>query len=309
MNTTRLTDIATFVFLSLLWGTTWIAIKYSLSGIPPFAGAMLRFMVAIALLYGYARIRRISLALPPGARRHIFTSSILLYLFDYGLIYWGEQYLYAGVTAIFFATFPIFTGLISNFVLKNEPFQWSRFAGLLLGFGGILTIFQDQLLMTDFHPMIVWASAGIVLSALAGALSIVIVEKHLAEIKPVPLTLHQMIWGIVALGAAAGWRGEFGAINFTLPAMLAVFYLGIFGSAVAFVSYYSLLKRMSAITLSFIIYITPVVALLTGWYFLDETITWRTVAGALLIFAGITLTRIRQYYRKFQSWRRSGPRN
>ncbi len=277
-------------FLSLVWGTTWTAIKFSLSGFPPFAGAMARFVVAVLILWGYARLKGISLYL---SRKHfpaIFWSAILLYLLDYGLIYWGEQYLYSGVTAIFFATFPIFTGLVSNFVFKNESVRFNKFLGLLLGFAGITIIFYQQLLITQFDVPIILASAAVVFSAFSAALSLVLVKKYLTGVNTVSLTFHQMIWGVVSLGAVGILTGEFSRVVFSVRACLAVLYLGAVGSALAFGLYYALLKKMSAVTLSYIIYITPLVAIFTGWLLLDEAITWQTLLGTVVIFAGIALS-------------------
>ncbi len=282
-------------FLSIVWGTTWTAIKFSLTGFPPFAGAMLRFVVAVLILGGYARVNGISLSL---SRKHfpaLFWSAILLYLLDYGLIYWGEQYLYSGVTAIFFATFPIFTGLVSNFVFKNEAFHWQKFLGLLLGFVGIIIIFYQQVLLTRFTTMVMLATAAVVLSALSAAVSLVLVKKYLTGINTVSLTFHQMIWGVISLGGVAFLNGEFQRIVVTARAGLAVLYLGAVGSALAFGLYYSLLKKMSAITLSYIIYITPLVAIFTEWLFLDEAITWQTLLGTGIIFAGIALSQTNRF--------------
>lgn len=117
---------AILAFLSFVWGTTWIAIKYSLIGIPPFLGASARFLVALACLLGYAAHKRRSLKISSKDFSMIFISSILLYLLDYGLIYWGEQYINAGATAIFLphfrclrASFPISFSAARRFSGKN----------------------------------------------------------------------------------------------------------------------------------------------------------------------------------------------
>ena len=111
-----------FAFLCLVWGTTWVAIKITLEGMPPFYGAATRFIIAIFLLFIFAKAKKVNLSF---TRKYFFiisASAFLMYVFDYGLIYWGEQYLTAGVTAIFFATFSLFTVLWSNFLFKSESF-------------------------------------------------------------------------------------------------------------------------------------------------------------------------------------------
>ncbi len=285
----------TLLFLSFVWGTTWIAIKYSLMGIPPFLGAAARFAVAALCLYLYARWRHISLRLSRADFQMIFITAVLLYLFNYGAIYWGEQYLNAGATAVFFAAFPLFTSVMSNFVLRSEAFQWRKFIGMLIGFAGIAIVFYDQLLQTAFEGMVIWATLAVLFSALSAALSLVMVKKYLSHLETVSLTLHQMLWGILLLGLAGELLGEAAAVRFDWRALGAVIYMGVIASALAFVLYYWLLKEMSAVTLSGIIYITPLVALFIGWLLLDEPLTLRILAGTLVTFAGIAIAQSADY--------------
>ncbi len=287
--------VVIFTLLSMVWGTTWLAIKISLEGLPPFLGATARFMVAISLLAAYALLKKISLKVPRKDFLKIFITSFLMYTFDYGLVYWGEQYLSAGVTAIFFATFPIFVGIFSNFIIRNEPFLWSKFLGIFLGFMGVLLIFFDQLIKTRFETMIIFATLAIILGAAGGALSTVLVKKYFLHYRAVPLTLHQMLWGILVLALIGLLQGETRQIQPTPRVMVAVLYLGAVGSAFAFVGYYWLLQHISAITLSLIIYITPVIALIIDWILYGEAINLRMVIGIALIFGGIALSQLEDY--------------
>ena len=103
--------ILVFILLCLIWGFSWVAIRISLEGIPPFLGAGLRFLIAVPLLLLYLRFRGIPLAVPRQVCGLVLFTAVLIYGIDYGLVYWSEQYLSAGVTAILFATFPFFTFL------------------------------------------------------------------------------------------------------------------------------------------------------------------------------------------------------
>jgi len=284
-----------FIFLCIVWGTTWIAIKITLQGMPPFLGAAARFSVAVFLLSGLAILKGINLKMPARIFKILFITALLMYILDYGLVYWGEQYLSAGVTAIFFATFPIFTGIFSTLVVKSESSHWTKFVGLLIGFIGITVTFYDQLLKTHFESKIIFATLAIVLGAAGGALATVLVKKYLSEINSVSLSLHQMIWGVVGLSLFGLFRGEFSQIHPDLEVVLAVLYLGAIGSALAFVLYYWLLKKIGAISLSVIIYVTPIVALFADWLYFGEKIGIRTVIGMLLIFTAIALTQLHQY--------------
>lgn len=281
------------VFLILIWGTTWLAIKYAVLGFPPLAGATLRFAIALILLYLWALFRKSNLRLSRQHYKPIMISAVLLYLFDYGLIYWGEQYLNSGVTAVFFATFPLFTSLVATFVLRSESFRLNIFIGVLIGFVGTVVVFYDQLLQTSFSELTALASAGILIAALSTAFSVVIVKKYLADVPPVSLTLHQMLWGVLILAVFSSGSGELSRLGFSWPAFWATVYLGIFGSAIAFVLYYRLLKTMTATSLSFIIYVTPLVAMFSGWLFLSEPITVNIIIGTAIIFVGIAVSQIK----------------
>jgi drug/metabolite transporter (DMT)-like permease len=103
----------------------------------------------------------------------------------------------------------------------------------------------------------------------------------------VPLTLHQMLWGTLGLGIISAITGEWRHVHYSLGATLAVLYLGLAGSAAAFVMYYSLLRTMRASTLSTISYVTPLVAVFSGWIVLNESISLRVASGVLAIFVGL----------------------
>lgn len=285
-------QILTFIFLCFVWGTTWIAIKISLEGFPPFAGAAIRFMLAILFLLIFIRLKKISLRLPARTFVMVSISAFLMYVLDYGLIYWGEQYLSAGVTAIFFATFPLFTGIWATFLFRSEKFYWNKLSGLILGLLGVIIVFLDQLLLTQFDKGVIQGAAAILLGAAGGAMSLVLIKKHLSGVNPVSLSFHQMAQGVIFLLFFSLIVENHQQIHLSLRVISAVVYLGAVGSALAFGLYYWLLQEWSAITLSLIIYITPLVALLVDYLVLGEIIQPEAVLGMLVIFSGVLFVQL-----------------
>ncbi len=285
-------QILGFAFLSLLWGTTWLAIKFSLQGFPPFFGACLRFGLATFILYLYMKWKKIPIKVTKREFWLLLLTAFLIYFIDYGFIYWGEQYLNAGVTAIFFATFPLFTAIFANFLFKSEGFSWNKLSGLLLGFFGIFIVFYDQLVRTQFNNKILMASIAIIISAASGALSTVMIKKFLSHMNTFTLTIFQLIWGTLFLGIYSTLGEDLSQVSFTFKAVTAVVYLGILGSAVAFVVFYKLLQHMGAITLSLIIYITPLVAVFVDYLFFGEFLSLRALIGTCTIFTGIWITQL-----------------
>ncbi|MFZ0390487.1 MAG: EamA family transporter, partial [Calditrichia bacterium] len=236
-----------FLFLCLIWGTTWIAIKFSLGGFPPFLGAAARFSVAVLFLFAFLKMREVSLRIPLKTALLITLTAFLMYVMDYGLIYWGEQFLNAGITAIFFATFPLFTSIYSVWLFRSESFRLHKLIGLLLGFAGIILVFYDQLAITRFDHVIILAALAVIAGAAGGSLAVVLVKKYLSGINSTSMAFHQMLQGIFFLLLFSFFLENWRDIHPTLPAISAVFYLGILGSAVAFAIYYWLLTSLSAV--------------------------------------------------------------
>lgn len=278
------------VFLCVVWGLNWVAIKISLETITPFTSAAVRFFLASVLLLFYMKWKKISLALKPGEFKYVFISAFLMYPIDYGLLYWGEQFLSAGVTSIFFSTFAIFTAVFSTFVYKNEAFSWRKFTGLIVGLCGIVFIFYDQLVRTEFDTMVMLGALAVIISAVAAALATVIVKKHLARTDPVSLTFHQMSQGALFLLVIALFLEDVHPGGFTLKATIAVVYMALLASAATFVIYYQLLKEMTATSLSFIIYVIPVVAIIFDFFIYGQMLSLRAIIGMVIIFLGIWLS-------------------
>jgi drug/metabolite transporter (DMT)-like permease len=237
-------------------------------------------------------VKRISLSV---SKRHlgiISLSALLMYTLDYGLIYWGEQYLSAGVTSIFFATFPLFTGISAIFLLKNEKFSWNKFIGLILGLLGVSVVFLDQLLLTQFNHQVVLGSFAIIVGAASGAMSVVLVKKYLSAINPVALSFFQMMQGIIFLSLIGFILERTSEIQVNLRVAVAVIYLGAVGSALAFALYFWLLQKWSAVSLSVIVYIIPIVALFVDYLVLSELIHPRAILGMMIIFSGVAFVQL-----------------
>jgi drug/metabolite transporter (DMT)-like permease len=287
--------IAGFIVLCFVWGTSWVAIKFSLEAFPPLLGATLRFLVAGAALFAYCRVRAIPLRAADKPWGLLLGTGILVYVINYGLIYWAEQFLNAGVTAVIFATFPLFTSILSNFVFRSELFRPATSIGLIMGLLGVFVIFHEDFVNTEFGFRTVWAGLAVLGSSLAAALSSVLVKKHLSNLPPVELTFFQLLFGTGGLLLTGVALGELPRMGFSIHGLVAVLYLGLAASALAFVLYYWLLQQWSAVSVSLLVYFTPVVAILFGWLLLDEALSARSAAGATIILSGILTSQVHKY--------------
>ncbi len=297
-----------FVFglLCFVWGFSWVAIKLTLEGFPPFLGAGLRFLLAVPLLAAYVTWRRVPVRLPMGVVKIVLATAILTYAFDYGLIYWAEQHLSAGVTAILFATFPIFTGLFSRWLLPGERFGVGVFIGLLLGFAGVFVTYSDSLGSPTAEGSVSVATAAVVVGAAGGALATVLIKKDLVGLHPATLTFWQMLFGSVGLIAFSTLTETRPTLLPDWPALFGLAYLAVIASALAFSLYYWLLSRSRAVSVSTMIFVTPIVALISDAIVFGGGISLRVIAGMLLVFSGIAVTEFPRYRHQFHRLRNRG---
>ncbi len=113
---------------------------------------------------------------------------------EYGGIYWGAQFLSAGLTIIFFTTFTIFTALWSMIVFRSEPFKWNKRLGVIIGFIGMIFVFFDQVLATNVDIKVITGVFAVVFEAAGGALSVILIKTRLSHINPYSLTFHQIVF-------------------------------------------------------------------------------------------------------------------
>lgn len=278
--------VALYVLLCLIWGSTWLVIKIGYGALGPFNVASVRFLLAGAVLVPVVPL--MGVRWPSGRREWALVVWVGLVMFgaDYGLIYWAEQFLASGVTAILFATLPLFTIGLAHFYVPGDRLTARRLTGAVLAFAGVAALFGDRVSVdaSKAAPML-----AIVASAICAASAGVASKRYGAALHPAALNAPAMLLGGVVLAAASLLAGD----GFTLPSDLgttaAVLYLAIAGTIVTFLVYFSLLKTWNVTSLSFIAVFTPAIALVLGFVFLDERATLWTGLGAALILGGVTL--------------------
>jgi drug/metabolite transporter (DMT)-like permease len=207
---------------------------------------------------------------------------------SYGIVYWAEQRVTSGLTAVLFATFPLFVAGLGHFVLPGERLSRLGAAGTLVGFSGVVVIFSEDLSRLG-GPGVAAAAAVMLLSPFVSAIANVAIKRWGAGIHPLSLTAVPMALTGVVMGTLAALVEGDRAISWTGPAVGSLLYLSLAGSALTFTLYFRLLARIPANRLSLITYAIPVVAVAVGTAFLDEPLTARVVAGAALVVGGVAL--------------------
>src|SRR2546427_6369258 len=152
-----------WLVLCLIWGSTWLFIKLGLSDLPPFTFAGIRFVIASAILFGIVVARRLPL---PSTRVDwllLTTTGVLSFSLNYGLLFWGEQYISSGLAALLQATIPAFGLVIAHFYLPGERITGAKIVGVIMGVAGVAVIFSSQLSVAGSKALA--GSVALVLSA------------------------------------------------------------------------------------------------------------------------------------------------
>ena len=282
-----------WLLLCGIWGSTWLFIKLGLSDLPPFTFAGIRFVIACAILFLLIAVRRIPL---PRQRKDwllLAVTGLLTFSLNYGLVFWGEQYISSGLAALLQSTMPAFGLLLAHLYLPKERMTPLRIVGVVMGIVGVGVIFSNQLSVSG--PRALVGSAALVLSALSGAYSNVLIKAKAKHLDPSVTAAGQMFFGLVPL-LALGFllEGNPLRLHWTPRALISVLYLAIVGTVIAFVLYYWLIQHMDVTNTLLISLITPVVAVMLGMLVLSEQLTWRTLAGGAMIISGIGLIVVRR---------------
>ena len=275
-----------WLILCGIWGSTWLFIKLGLADLPPFTFAGIRFVIACAIIFVLIWIRRLPLPRTRADWILLSVSGILSFGFNYGLVFWGEQYVSSGLAALLQATIPAFGLVFAHFHLPGERLSWSRIGGVILGVCGVGVVFSNQLTIAGRQALL--GCVALVFGSMCAAYSNVLVKAYGKHLDPAILAGGQMVFGLLVL-LAVGIPLEGNPLHFrwTPMAVISLFYLAIVGSVIAFLLYYWLVLNMDVTNSMLIALVIPVVAVLLGMIVLNEEIGWRTLIGGVMIITGI----------------------
>ena len=250
-------------------------------------------MIACTILFVIIRLRHLQL---PRARADWILLAIagtLSFGFNYGLVFWGEQYISSGLAALLQATLPAFGLVFAHLYLPGERLSWAKIGGVVLGVCGVGVVFSNQLAIAG--RLALAGCVALILSAMFAAYSNVLVKKYGKHLDPAILAAGQMFFGLLLLLAVGiSLEGNPLRLHWTPIALVALVYLAVVGSVVAFLLYYWLVLNIDVTKSMLIALVTPVVAVLLGMIVLDEQIGWRTLAGGAMIMLGIAFIVVRR---------------
>ncbi len=287
----RVKLMAAFAAVYLIWGSTYLAIRYGLETLPPFLMAGTRFLVAGALLYAWARLREA----PRPERKYWGPAAViggLLLLGGNGLVVWAEQRVPSGLAALLVATEPWWIVLLNWARPGGQRPGGKVVLGLLTGFAGMLLLVGPEDLAGGGGRVDTLGGLAVIVAALSWATGSIYSLRAKLPRSALMAAAMQMIAGGMLLFAAGSIAGEWAKLDIRAVSLLsagALAYLIVFGSLVAYSSYGWLLRVTTPARASTYAYVNPVVAVLLGWAVAREPVSMRMLIAAAVIVASVVL--------------------
>jgi drug/metabolite transporter (DMT)-like permease len=283
-----------FAVIYIVWGSTYLAIRWSVETLPPFLMGGARFLLAGCLLHLWLRLRGAPVPTWPQVR-DAAASGILLLLLGNGLVNWAEQHVTSGVTALLVGTTPIWFLVLNAVIPPRERPDRLTLVGVALGTIGVALLGRHG--GDGGGAVHVGGLLAILVASASWAAGSLLSRKVRSGADPFMASSLQMLAGGAAqlvLAAALGEWSAFDPAAVTPRSLLSWTYLVFIGSLVAFSTYVWLLRASTPARVSTYAYVNPVIAVLLGWLLAGETLTARTlVAAGVILAAVVVITRRR----------------
>ena len=289
MDKPKFSAYLAWIVICIVWGTTYLAIRIGVAELPPMLFAGFRWLVAGGILLILLNLRGYSLPKVADLKQLAIVGILLIGIAN-GLVVIAEQWLPSGLTALILSTLPFWMVGLESLFTKDSRINLFIIAGLVLGMAGVILIFARELnVIVDFNTFL----GGICLigAVVSWSLGSIYWKHKPANIEPfMGASVQMLIAG--SLQTLLGFIiGEHNNFQLTQDGFLALAYLIIFGSILGFASYIYSIKHLPLSLVSTYAYINPVIALILGWYFLNEPLTITVLIAALLIFTGVVLVK------------------
>ncbi len=279
-----------FAIIYFVWGSTYLAIRVGVREVPPLLLAAMRFLVAGLVLYGWmlAQGER-----SPNPRQWASVSllAVLIFVIDYGLVFWAEQQVPSGLAAVMMATIPVFMALSEIIFLRTQRLTVRLALALLIGIGGV-AVLVSRTLNLGGAPVDRVGAVALIVASMSWSVASVITRKLPLPSSKVMSSGAQMLAGGIFLALAAAALGEFRNFHpssVSRGAWFALLYLIVAGSIIGFTAYVWLIHHESPTKVGTYAYVNPVVAVLVGYFLGGEGLGVRTILGTLLVLISVVV--------------------
>lgn len=279
-----------FSIIYFVWGSTFLAIRVGVREVPPFLLAGMRFCVAGIVLYIWMRIRGTPSPTPRQWRAASFLA-VLIFVGDYGLVFWAERRVPSGIAAVMLATIPVFMTLGEIAVLRTQRLTARLALALVLGIAGVAALVGRSTNLGG-APVDTAGACALIVAAISWSVAASLSRKFPLPASKVMSSGAQMLAGGVLLTITSALLGEFRGFHIhavSPEAWVALAYLIVAGSIVAYTAYVWLLHYEPPTKVGTYAYVNPVIAVMLGYFFGGEPIGLRTVVGTLLVLVSVVV--------------------
>jgi drug/metabolite transporter (DMT)-like permease len=281
--------LVAFACVYVIWGSTYLAIRWVVEVWPPFLTAGARFLTAGAVLVAWGMARGARWPTPARWGASVLTGALML-LGGNGAVVWSEQRVPSGLVALLVSCVPLWMALLQG--LGGGARAGARtWMGVLIGLGGIAILVGPRS-FAGGERLDLWAAGALVLGSLSWSAGSVLASRLALPAPPILASGLQMLAGgvlLVMLGAATGEPAKLAGAPFDPRALLSLGYLVVFGSIIGFNAYVWLLGVVAPSRVATYAFVNPVVAVVLGWALAGEPLTARTLLAAAVIVGAVAL--------------------
>ena len=279
-----------FAIIYFVWGSTFLAIRVGVREVPPFLLAAMRFLAAGMILCAWTLARGDRF---PTARQwgSALILAVLIFVIDYGLLFWAEQRVPSGIAAVMMATIPVFMSLSEIAILRTQRLTLRLAAALVTGIAGVAVLVSNSPGLGG-APIDRAGAIALLVSAVSWSISSALTRKLTLPASKAMSSGAQMLAGGVLLSVTAAALGEwhgFQPATVSRPAWLALAYLIIAGSVVGFTAYVWLIHHESPTKVGTYAYVNPVVAVVLGYFMGGEPLGLRTILGTAFVLTAVVV--------------------
>jgi drug/metabolite transporter (DMT)-like permease len=279
-----------FAIIYFVWGSTFLAIRIGVREVPPLLFAAMRFLVAGLVLYGWM-VARGERSLNRRQWMSVLLLALLIFVIDYGLLFWAEQRIPSGIAAVMMATIPVFIALSEILFLRTQRLTVRLALALLVGIAGVAVLMSHSLNLGG-TPIDRVGAVALIIGSLSWSIASVLTRKLPLPTSKIMSSGAQMLAGGVLLTLTAAALGEFRNFHpstVSRGAWLSLLYLIIAGSIIGFTAYVWLIHHESPTKVGTYAYVNPVVAVLLGYFLGGEALGLRTILGTLFVLISVVV--------------------
>ncbi|MEO7229321.1 MAG: DMT family transporter [Candidatus Limnocylindrales bacterium] len=293
---TRL-DWLLLVALGFMWGTSYVFIKIGVETLPTFTLIAARLGIGLTILATVVFVAREPLPRSPRIYGHLIVMAVINIVLPFALITTAERSVDSALAAILNSAVPLFVIVIASIFLHDEPITVNRLVGLIVGYAGVVILVSRSLGLGGSESSL-FGELALLGSTLSYAVGAVYARRNVKGLRPMIPALFQVAFAFVIVTVIALVFEDPLSVSWNADAIIAVVWLGILGSGLAYLVMFRLLGRLGATRTSLVAYLLPVFGIASGFFVLQETVDARVLFGTALVIAGVALVNSRYGQRR-----------